>query len=356
MVDEDGDEIRETKDMFDNDGNLNTTIVTVEKAGKISSVNSDGTFAIDFEDKSFLPPYTYRGLENPRDANSNEKDYQLLKRVDSDPDQQKVYPGRVPVNLITVTNAKFRRRRQLKVALPVDEAAELADDFLGVMWYSFAPVVLFAIFHWHALQYIYYRNRRSKEANEKLAIEEGMRGPMYGEAFNNMMDDLSTCPHPVERLAYYQSTLPTNLREHLASAQFTQSCQIWFMGRDPDDNGVLDIDKFMPVLDLLYNFVLEDLNADELVVQKFNSSDYWLEFAKIFDTTGDGVLQMDEFETFCRFQVLALYTANLRRRVIKYVTFPKFLQPLFGKKAKLGSLTSGIFPHLGEGRRPAARA
>ena len=54
--------------------------------------------------------------------------------------------------------------------------------------------------------------------------------PMYGEAFNNMMDDLSTCPHPVERLAYYQSTLPTNLREHLASAQFTQSCQIWFMG------------------------------------------------------------------------------------------------------------------------------
>ena len=74
MVDEDGDEIRETKDMFDNDGNSYTTIVTVEKAGKISSVNSDGTFAIDFEDKSFLPAYTYRGLENPRDVNSNEKD------------------------------------------------------------------------------------------------------------------------------------------------------------------------------------------------------------------------------------------------------------------------------------------
>ena len=40
--------------------------------------------------------------------------------------------------------------------------------------YSVMPVFMFAIFHWHALQYIYYRNRKVKRANDKFAIEEGI--------------------------------------------------------------------------------------------------------------------------------------------------------------------------------------
>ena len=68
------------------------------------------------------------------------------------------------------------------------------------------------------------------------------------------------------------------------------------MDLDQDGNGVLDTDELMPILDLLYNFILKQLQADKI---KFES-DHWIEFAQIFDTNGDGVLQMDEFETYCR--------------------------------------------------------
>lgn len=134
LVDENGNEIKETKESFDSAGNQVLQIVAVEKAGKIGTVNTDGTFRIDFEDASFLGPYTHPGLENPRDANSNEKSYRLLEREDSDPAQQKVYPGRVPAHLITVIDAKFRHRR-LKVRLPVDKGSIIADEFFGVVWY-----------------------------------------------------------------------------------------------------------------------------------------------------------------------------------------------------------------------------
>ena len=134
LVDEDGNEIKETKESFDSEGNQMLEIVTVEKAGKIGTVNTDGTFRIDFEDDKFLGHYTHPGLENPRDANSNENSYKLLERDDSDPAQQKVYPGRVPADLITVTNAKFRHRR-LKVRLPVDKGSIIADEFFGIVWY-----------------------------------------------------------------------------------------------------------------------------------------------------------------------------------------------------------------------------
>ena len=164
------------------------------KAGRIARVNTDGTFKIDYEDG---------------------------------PDED-----RVKENRITVTKSKSRRRR-LKVKIPVDEGAVLADEFLGVMWYSVGPVLLFAIFHWHILQYIYFRNRKVREATEKFAMEEGMRGPMYGEEMAKMVEDLSVNPG---RLAYYESLLPPQLRESLQTDEFRRSCKIWFMDLDQDEN------------------------------------------------------------------------------------------------------------------------
>ena len=40
------------------------------------------------------------------------------------------------------------------------------------------------------------------------------------------------------------------------------------------------------------------------------TSDYWVEFVRIYDSNGDGVLQLDEFINFCRFQVAAVFFSN----------------------------------------------
>ena len=66
------------------------------------------------------------------------------------------------------------------------------------------------------------------EANEKFAISEGMRGPMYGEAMTTMMQDLQ---RDRSRLSHYESKLPKGLREQLGKEEFRRSCEIWFVVR-----------------------------------------------------------------------------------------------------------------------------
>ena len=74
-----------------------------------------------------------------------------------------------------------------------------------------------------------------RERMEKFAIEEGMRGPMYGEAMTKMMEELSSNP---SKLQEYVDNLPENLRDSLNDPSFKRSCQIWFMDLDQDGNGI----------------------------------------------------------------------------------------------------------------------
>lgn len=62
-----------------------------------------------------------------------------------------------------------------------------------------------------------------------------------------------------------------------------------------------------------YLYVLHELHRDILKHEIEVTTDHWVEFTRIFDSNGDGVLQLDEFIDFCRFQVIALYFSNQDR-------------------------------------------
>jgi hypothetical protein len=60
----------------------------------------------------------------------------------------------------------------------------------------------------------------------------------------------------------WEAKLPYRLRNNLASTNFVKSCEIWFHDLDTDGNGVLDQDELMPILDLLYEFLLQEMHRD----------------------------------------------------------------------------------------------
>ena len=94
---------------------------------------------------------------------------------------------------------------------------------------------------------------------------------------------------------------------HESHSTEVEELRALFKELDKDGNGVLDTDELSPILDLLYTFVLEESEADKHKLEYPDritvQTDHWIEFAMIFDSNNDGVLQMDEFETYCRFQV-----------------------------------------------------
>jgi len=60
----------------------------------------------------------------------------------------------------------------------------------------------------------------------------------------------------------WEAKLPYRLRNNLGSSNFVKSCEIWFHDLDTDGNGALDQDELMPILDLLYAFLLQEMHRD----------------------------------------------------------------------------------------------
>ena len=118
----------------------------------------------------------------------------------------------------------------------------------------------------------------------------------------------------------------------------------------------------MPILDVLYNFVIEEMGVPNIKVH----SDHWVEFKRIYDADGDGVLSLVEFIQYCRFQVVTVFFSNtertqrdmavdaaelrdLRRRLPWSLKVPACVRPLVGAESiNMEALTKGVLPNLGE--------
>ena len=102
-----------------------------------------------------------------------------------------------------------------------------------------------------------------------------------------------------ERLSEFEHMIPDKLASSLEGPEFTKHCEEWFGDLDADKNGVLSAEELFPVIEHL-------LREEEIEVTK----EHCTEFTEAFDENGDGVIQHDEFESYCRFQVIALYLHN----------------------------------------------
>ena len=104
------------------------------------------------------------------------------------------------------------------------------------------------------------------ELTKDEMIEGYLKHP-DGFASNKEMADIRQRANQVMVQEYldgdnFEAKMPYKLRNSLASRQFVESCEIWFDDLDEDGNGVLDQDELMPILDLLYNYVLDEMNRD----------------------------------------------------------------------------------------------
>jgi hypothetical protein len=99
-----------------------------------------------------------------------------------------------------------------------------------------------------------------------------------------------------ERLSEFEHMIPDKLASSLEGPEFTKHCEEWFGDLDADKNGVLSAEELFPVIEHF-------LQDEEIEVTKSHVE----EFSDVFDENGDGVIQREEFESYCRFQVIALY-------------------------------------------------
>ena len=99
-----------------------------------------------------------------------------------------------------------------------------------------------------------------------------------------------------ERLTEFEHMIPDKLAASLEGPEFTKHCEEWFSDLDADKNGVLSAEELFPVIEHF-------LQDEEIEVTPAHVA----EFTEVFDENGDGVIQRDEFESYCRFQVIALY-------------------------------------------------
>ena len=98
------------------------------------------------------------------------------------------------------------------------------------------------------------------------------------------------------RLVEFEDKLPAKLKASVEGPEFTKHCEEWFGELDADKNGVLSAEELFPVIEHF-------LQDEEIEVTKSHVE----EFTEVFDENGDGVISRDEFESYCRFQVIALY-------------------------------------------------
>ena len=98
------------------------------------------------------------------------------------------------------------------------------------------------------------------------------------------------------RLVEFEDKLPLKLKASVEGPEFAKHCEEWFGELDADKNGVLSAEELFPVIEHF-------LQDEEIEVTKSHVE----EFTDVFDENGDGVIQREEFESYCRFQVIALY-------------------------------------------------
>jgi len=104
------------------------------------------------------------------------------------------------------------------------------------------------------------------ELTKEELIEGYLKHP-DGFASNREMADVRERATQVMLQEYlegdnWEAKLPYRLRNNLGSSNFVKSCEIWFHDLDTDGNGALDQDELMPILDLLYAFLLQEMHRD----------------------------------------------------------------------------------------------
>lgn len=69
----------------------------------------------------------------------------------------------------------------MKKKMREDPGAKIADAFFGSIWFTLSPLIMFSIVHFNVIMYVRRRNRKVRERDAAFALEEGMRGPRFGE-------------------------------------------------------------------------------------------------------------------------------------------------------------------------------
>ena len=83
------------------------------------------------------------------------------------------------------------KRRQLKRKILKDPGAKVADMFLGSMWYSFMPFMIFTVIHFNLIMFVRKRNKLINARLTKYAHVVGMREPRRLRALQRFFDDLT---------------------------------------------------------------------------------------------------------------------------------------------------------------------
>jgi len=83
------------------------------------------------------------------------------------------------------------KRRQLKRKIQIDPGAAVADTFMGSMYWSFAPLMIFTVIHFNLIMFVRRRNRLINARLTKYARVVGMREPRRLRALQRFFDDLT---------------------------------------------------------------------------------------------------------------------------------------------------------------------
>ena len=108
------------------------------------------------------------------------------------------------------------------------------------------------------------------------------------------VDEIIKCvAYDAKLIDTFQQQCPESVKAFLASAEFRTEVQQRYTELDVDKNGVVEPEELFPI-------IIELTNSEPWAVTDMHCR----KFAQIFDSNGDGKINMQEFENLVRFTVV----------------------------------------------------